>query len=860
MNLPVPRRSSRPSPREERPRSLLAAFFRWATAHVRVDEDALSRLRERSSQGTVVYVMRYRSVVDFLAARAVLERLGLPVPRAANDVPAFLVEPLRAAWAQVRALWRKTRTTQSGRKADPAEELCRSVSAGQSVLVFTRARPAGIEAFGGAKALAAAARSGSPYLQRIVEEVWRERTPVFVVPLALLRGKGFRRRESRIVTLLYTVQEAPGEFRRLLSLLWNRHDTQLSVGSEIFLPDFLELHRGEEDERIVARLVRTVNVFLHGEERTVWGPPLRPKREVRRRVLASDEVREAVRCVATQRGEPEARVWRTAGRMFHEMAANFHPVYFSILEFAFNRIWPRIFQGLEYTGLERVVGAIKRGPVVLVPCHRSHFDYLFLSYIFHNNYLSPPHIAAGINLAFWPIGPLFRGAGAFFIRRKFDDDPLYKAVFRAYLSYLLHEGYTLEFFIEGGRSRTGKLLPARLGMLSAIVQSYARGVRKDVFLVPVSLHYGRIVEEESYSRELEGAEKERESFWGLVRARRVLRQKYGTAYVTFGEPISLEAELGDRKERLRRTKEDREAEREHRAFVQKLAFRLLREIDRIAIVGATSVSATVLLSAERPALRREDFLARAFALVDFLRSRGVRFTAALERNLRNDFAESVDFLQGAGLLRSFSDADGTVLYVPEAKRLALDYYKNNTIHFFLVLALYHESLLRRDATVEENVRWWLDLYRWEFPLPDREELARELGEVREYTRAAGAAAEPGSLREDHPLVRVTAHLLGNFREAYWIAARTLRELEAPTGRRHLLEAMRSRYRTALLLREAVRPEGNTVATLGNAIERFREMGFLEVVGEKKREPVYGRGPAWEDLPAFVAHLEGRRSR
>ena len=135
---------------------------------------------------------------------------------------------------------------------------------------------------------------------------------------------------------------------------------------------------------------------------------------------------------------------------------------------------------------------------MLVPCHRSHFDYLILSYLFHANYLSPPHIAAGINLSFWPLGPLFRGAGAYFIRRTLRGQRLYKMVFRNYLTFLIREGYTQEFFIEGGRSRTGKILTPKLGMLSAIVNAFIDGVRRDLYLVPVSIHYGRIVEEEAY--------------------------------------------------------------------------------------------------------------------------------------------------------------------------------------------------------------------------------------------------------------------------------------------------------------------------------------------------------------------------
>src|SRR5207244_5515889 len=180
--------------------------------------------------------------------------------------------------------------------------------------------------------------------------------------------------------------------------------------------------------------------------------------------------------------------------------------------------------------LDRVADRIREHSVVLVPCHRSHFDYLILSYIFHSEFLSPPHIAAGINLSFFPLGMLFRGAGAFFIRRSFGDNEIYKAVFREYLTYLIRDGYTQEFFIEGGRSRTGKILTPKLGMLSAIVNSFVGGVRRDLYLVPISIHYGRIPEEEAYRREVSGEQKEPESLGTLIRARSVLKLHHGTVY------------------------------------------------------------------------------------------------------------------------------------------------------------------------------------------------------------------------------------------------------------------------------------------------------------------------------------------
>ncbi len=822
-------------------------------ASIRIAPSAVEHIRTLAARGSLVYVMRQRSWVDYLLVTFVLKREGLPTPEFVNDLPLFWARPLPD---MARAVWRwLKRTRLFGRqlRAFADRSRCqRLVAAGRPVLLFLRGRLPGV---GGRKRRALRARTGPDYLREIVHHQWGGEQPdVWLVPIAVLRGRGMRRRESRLATLVYSVQEVPGEIRRLISLLWNLRDTSLSVGLEVSVGDFTRSYQREGEERVVRRLTRALQIFLYREERVVWGPMLLPRRAVRQQTMQDDEVRATIRAQSASGATAQSQLWRQAERYFDEIAANFHGFYFSILELLFNRIWPRLFSGLEYNGLDRVIAAMKQHPVVLVPCHRSHFDYLILSYLFHVNYLSPPHIAAGINLSFWPLGPLFRGAGAFFIRRSFDDNPLYKAVFRAYLRFLIREGYTQEFFIEGGRSRTGKMLTPKLGMLSALVDAFLAGVRRDLYFVPVSIHYGRVVEEEEYQRELGGAEKEPESLAGLVRARRVLRRRHGTVYITFAEPISLAQALGDRKEELRQP----EHQDARRRFIQKLGFRLLRSVNDVAVAGATSVSASVLLSLPHRACRIDDFVTRAGALTQFLRRRGVRFTASLERNAEGEFRENLAFLESGGLVQRLPGEARSVLYVPTEKRLALDFYKNNTIHFFLLPALVTDALRRglaRPALVDD-VAWWLDLLRWEFPLPERSDTAAAVDDVCAALAADGALTD-GQLVTDHPLTVTMGGLLDNFREAYWIAAQTLRELpETGLPQRAVLDRMSKRYRAGLLLGEVRKPEGNSSVTLGNAISRFAELDVIQVRAGKGRDRQVDRGPRFAELSALLARIGG----
>jgi glycerol-3-phosphate O-acyltransferase len=823
-------------------RLLVRLLFR----HLRLRPEAAEHLRQLARQGTLIYVMRYRSTLDYLLVNAVLQRDGLPLARFAPGVSTVRFRPF-GEW--LRWVGRHLR---GGRGSD--HRACSSlVARGQPVLLFMRSQ--GVA--GRRRGALAAARIGPRYLSDVVRAARGSARPVFLVPVAILRGKGFRRRESRFAALLYSVQEAPGEAKRLFTYLWNAGETQVTAGHEIALARFIENDGRDEEERVVRRLARALQIFLYREERLVWGPLLLPRRVVRRQIRRDVDLTKLVGRMAAERGVARRRVWKEALGYFDEMAADFNGLYFGILEAVFNRIWRRAFSGLEVVGLEKVIECVKQHPVVLVPCHRSHFDYLILSYIFHKNYLSPPHIAAGVNLGFWPLGPLFRGAGAFFIRRTFENNELYKTVFRKYLTFLIREGYTQEFFIEGGRTRTGKILTPKLGMLSALVGAFIQGVRHDLYFVPISIHYGRIPEEEAYKREVAGEEKEPESLGALIRARSVLSRRYGTAYVSFAEPISLNAALGPLRQRFQTEPSDPRIEEEKRRFIQRFGFRLLREVNAATVAGATAISATALLSAPRAACRLAEFLSSAHALVGLLRASEVRLTASLERNVRRDFRESLTWLESGGLMERLDDG-GVVLHVPTEKRFNLDFYKNTIIHFFLVPSLLTRALLQAvpPGDLRAHLWWWLDLYRWEFPLPEREALAARLAGWIEHYRAVGALVGDAVVA-DHPLVRATGGVLENFREPYLVAARTVAaQPEWPITEAALLQRMRRQLATGLLLGEIHKPEGNSVITFGNALSRLAELGHLVRVrrGRGGRERWVDQGRTFDQLPELIRRV------
>jgi glycerol-3-phosphate O-acyltransferase len=829
---------------------------RRLTNYVHVDANGVAQLKRLAERGTIVYVLRNRSLLDYCLINWLLLREGLPLAHFANGVTTWWFQPLRPMLSRlVRALSPRRLLAWRTRGAGDRKLAGELLEKGEPVLLFLRARSPRL--LSNRRSRLAAARPGAEYLQEIVRRAHDLERPVFLVPISFFRGRVFRRQEGRLSAFAYSVHDAPSDLKKLLTYRFNREDLLFNIGRVIDLPSFLSSHRTLGEARLARRLNNSLQRELAQEERAVWGPLLLPRHAIAERVFEGREVAATLATMAQDRGIPERKLWREARGYFWEIAANFSGFAFGIIELLFKQIWRRMFSGVEVRGLERVVECVKQHPVVLVPCHRSHFDYMVLSYIFREHFLSPPHIAAGINLSFWPVSSLLRGSGAFFIRRSFEDNEVYKLVFHRYLSTMIRQGYTLEFFIEGGRSRTGKILTPKLGMLSGVVRAFLQGVRRDLYLVPVSIHYGRIAEESAYDAELSGGKKQKESFGALLKARSVLKQRHGTVYVSFAEPMSLRDTLGERLGRFAEGQDDPVVQEEQRRFVQKLGFRILHEVNEAAVVGATSLSSTVLLSSPRGSSRFDEFTIAARALSELLRWRGVAFTPSLERNLgQANFGEITSFLASSGLI-SVADADaGRVLQVPVVKRKVLDFYKNNTIHFFLLPSLLAHAYARGVPRTElkEELWWWLNLLRWEFALPERESVAAEAGRLLDYFRAHGASFDGD--RRAVPLVHALVGILENFREAYWIAARTALTIDGEAkSETQILAQMAKHFEAALVLGEVRKPEGATSVTFGNAISRLVEVGCLE--REKRngeRDRYLRRGPQFRDLEAIVARI------
>jgi glycerol-3-phosphate O-acyltransferase len=835
-------------------------FFRWFARrffrHFDLDDETVASLRALEEQGSVVYVMRYASRLDYFLFNALFVREGLRLSNCANGLHYYYYRPLHEALATLRG--RLTGRLRAGHAAQRAHSRDVALQGGSQFLFLRTARLGGW--FRGRRAALEAGRQELDCLDEVVRAAWSGGRPVHVVPLALFWRKG-PRAERRFLNLAYGAQTRPSDLAKVASFLTTYRGLHVKVGDPIDLTRFVAERRHEGEESVVRKVRRSLLVFFYREEKVVEGPTLRPRAKVQESVLGDARVQAAIESHAHARHRSPEIARRDAERIFREIAANMNSTFLAILNVIVGGIFRRMFASIEVSGIEKVADYAKKHPLVLVPSHRSYFDFLILSWLFYANHLVPPHIAARDNMGFGPFGFIFRRAGAFFLRRSFAD-PLYKEIFRRYVAYLVKEGFTQEFFIEGGRSRTGKTLTPRLGMLSWDVEAFLAGARRDLFFVPIAITYERLVEEGAMVEEIESGKKTQESTLGLLRARKFLQRRFGSVCVSFGEPISLAETLGARRAWLA-SGSGEEIEEEKRRFVDALGHRIVERINWTTVANATSVAACAILGGTPRGLLRHEVTRRMQLLVELLRLQDVSLTKTLAKDA-GDFREAIAFLLRSDLLRSAPDARGEILYFDESRRRALDFYRNTILHFLAAPSFLARACLRGGSRAQlgEELGFWIDLFYEEFFVPRGEVLAAHLDGYLDYFERCGhlerTETELRATEKGIPYFRFLAELTQVFPEAYLAAFAAVLQAEPTISGRRLERAIEEQFQRSQILGEAERPEAANPITFRNAIDLVVRRGVLERKrGEgtgSSRDVLYVRGPAFEDLRALCERL------
>ncbi len=507
---------------------------------------------------------------------------------------------------------------------------------------------------------------------------------VQLVPVAIYVGRAPGREEGWFRVLFSENWVMVGGFRRLLALLLNGRDTVVHFSAPVSLRAIRAESGAMPPERLSRKMARVLRTHFRRIRAAVIGPDLSHRRTVVDAVLNAEPVRQAIAATAARERIPYAKAWRRAHKLILEIAADYsHPVVRSVSSLLSN-FWNKLYDGIAMHHFDKARAAAPGYEVIYVPSHRSHADYLLLSYQLHVSGVVVPHIAAGVNLNLPVVGPILRRGGAFFLRRSFAGNALYSVIFNEYVAQLIERGVPMEYFIEGGRSRTGRLLAPRSGMLMMTVRAFLRAPHRPILFQPVYIGYEKLMEGKSYIGELSGKPKEKESLLGLIKGLKVLRQRYGHVALNFGEPIELIPELEAASANWRAATGDPEAKPEWLApLVDRLAEKIQINVNRAADVNPINLLALALLGTPKHAMAENDLLAqleltRAF-LLELPYSDRVTVTAL-------EPAAMIAYGEQMGWIRRVRHPLGDVLLADDEPAVLLSYFRNNVLHLMATAA------------------------------------------------------------------------------------------------------------------------------------------------------------------------------
>jgi len=502
-----------------------------------------------------------------------------------------------------------------------------------------------------------------------------------IVPVAVYWGRAPQKEASWVRLLLVEDWALTSRLRKFFQVLLNGRATLIEIDDPVSLRSLLGK---DADVALQGRRVARALRLLYSKQRAARiGPDLSHRRTIVARVLRTRAVRAAMAQEMREKKITRREAMQLAQANVDEIAANYSHAFIRFLEHLLTRLWNRLYDGIIFGHVTTLEQVAEGHEVVYVPCHRSHMDYLLLSYAIYRQGYAIPHIAAGINLNIPVVGRFLRKGGAFFIRRSFRGSSLYTVVFMSYLAAIMARGHSIEYFIEGGRSRTGRLLQPKTGMLSMTVRSFLRDPRRPVVFLPVYFGYERIVEGETYVSELSGKPKEKESVVGLLRALKKFRERFGQVHVNLGAPIALDELL--QKHAIARNAEEESVDRRALGrLVEELAQRIMVNINAAAAVTPINLLAVILLAAPRQALPEADLLRQIELYLALLRS----FPYSGRVTVTPLGAQEVlNYGMAMKAIAREKQALGDLVGMSEASAVLATYFRNNVLHLFAMPSL-----------------------------------------------------------------------------------------------------------------------------------------------------------------------------
>lgn len=501
-----------------------------------------------------------------------------------------------------------------------------------------------------------------------------------ILPVNVFWGREPKKEKSFVKLWLGDTWSVSSRLRTFFTILFNGRSTFIHFSRPVSVRQMM--NEGLDRNRTIRKLGRVLRVHFRHLRTAVIGPDLSHRRTLVHRLVRKPLVKAAIEQEMAEKNISREKATARALKYGDEIASNQSHSTIRFLDILLTWVWNKLYDGIKIHNLQGLQDVYKDNEIIYVPCHRSHIDYLLLSYVLYTNGIVPPQIAAGINLNMPVVGPILRRGGAFFMRRSFKGNPLYSAVFDEYLHAIFTSGYSTEYFVEGGRSRTGRTLKPKAGMLAMTVRSFLRDSHKPIVFMPVYVGYEKVFEGNTYLGELRGKTKKKESVLGIFKTLKDLKKNFGKVYLTFGDAIDLNDYLEGQRPGWRQEDHGPDFRPDWtKQAVNNLAMEVVTQINKAVALNPVNMVSLALLSTPRQAMD-EKILAQTLDLYrELATDMPYSNLASIPDGTGQDW---IDYTLNMKCVERMKHPLGDIISVDETQAVMLTYYRNNVIHAFAI--------------------------------------------------------------------------------------------------------------------------------------------------------------------------------
>ena len=506
---------------------------------------------------------------------------------------------------------------------------------------------------------------------------------------------------------------------------------------------------------------------------SLLGSVIRSRKSYAKEVLHNERFQKQLVLLAERLQRPLADIQNEVQEGLEEIVTVQNPLFTMMFDHGLGPMHTRAWTiEVDKPALKNLKRLNKTHPLVFLPTHRSYADAFILTRVLRDGGMPRNHILGGNNLGFFPLGTIIRRSGGVLVRRSFHDDEVYKFVVREYLGHLVAQGRNLEWYMEGGRSRTGKLRPPKYGLLRYLVDAIESGVAEDMLLVPVSMTYDQLHEVGVLAAEEAGILKAKEGLRWLASYARMQQKWIGTAFVRFGEPLSL-------KQALSNADTDRDG---GRWTVEKVAFEVFQRINKATPVTAPALVTLALLGVGNRGLTLSEVRQLVVPLIEYAVQRGLPSGQLSGLRSKKELAAVLERLTSSGVALNFTNGIEPIYGINPGQHSVAAFYRNTAIHWFVNRAITELAwfmVLDSDAADPVSLAWQKafelrDLLKFDFFFSDRETFSTEIKAEMALLDPGfkSRAADPGSRRQtllQAPFV-IAHRVLPAFLEAYFVVA------------------------------------------------------------------------------------------